>query len=87
MFIIMDERESEWVHKLETDSYGKTGMTTQMMQLAEWVVVVKDDTYLVLKDRMSGNMDHEFPLEELPDEIKSRLVNKLKFRDGISTDD
>lgn len=88
MFIIMDEREAAHWERGPLDNSISTLATHsgQLMQVAEYVIVLKDETYEVLKDRFAGDSG-EFPLEELPELLKQRLIQRLKIRDQIHTDE
>lgn len=85
----MDERESAiWKRDQNKKNIGSmTTGTRQLMYIAEYVIVLKDETYEIIKDRSGGEAGLELPLNELPDVIKQRLIQKLKFRDQISTDE
>jgi hypothetical protein len=75
MIIILEtEREAEFM---------KTRM--EVMQMANYVLAVKDETYVILKDRYTGYRDIEFPLDELPEVVKRRISRSLQFRDNICT--
>ena len=84
----MDEREAAHWKRGPRDNSISTLSTHsgQLMQVAEFVVVLKDDTYEVLKDRSSG-ITGEFPLDELPELLKRRLIQILKHRAQISADE
>lgn len=58
----------------------------RVMQLAELAIIVKDETYEVIKDRFSGETK-EYPIDELPEMIKQRLIAQLRSRDGVSIDE
>lgn len=82
MLVIMDERHCN--HRKITNGELVVDIDRRIMQMAEFVVVVKDDSYQVLKDRYTGETD-EYPIDELPELIKQRLVLALKTRDQIDT--
>ena len=91
MFIIMDERDKKHFRQVIKDEHITSKnrfdpINMQLMQLAEYVIVLKDETYEVLKDRFTGELG-EFPIEEIPNIIKDRLVHRLKIRDQIHTDE
>jgi len=89
MFVVMDSREERyWKQDAKNhDLLSGTSDARQLFQFAEYVVVIYDDTYKILKDRFSGETGVELPLDELPNEIKQKLVNRLKTRDQVFTDD
>ena len=84
----MDEREhSHWKTDVKNASYSSLSSAMRaMMPNATFVVVVKDTSYKILKDRIYGQTNGEYPLDELPDLIKRRLVHTLKARDGVCTE-
>ena len=82
MLVIMDERHCN--RRKITNGDSVVDIDRRIMQMAEFVVVVKDDSYQVLKDRYTGETD-EYPIDELPELIKQRLVLALKTRDQIDT--
>lgn len=84
MFIILDERDQKHFRRAHDDQYGKVNI--QLLQLAEYVVVLKNETYEVIKDRFENTLG-EFPIEEMPDVIKDKLVYRLKIRDQVHTDE
>ena len=60
----------------------------QITQQAELIIVVSNDnTYKIAKDRFHGGTGESFPIEELPELLKQRMAEKLRWKDGIATDD
>lgn len=86
MFVILDERDLKQSRSTFNDVVEELNLSRVEVQLAEFVVVVKQETYLIVKDRFSGTQGQEYPLEELPEVIKQRLITRLKARDNVSTD-
>ena len=85
MFILLDDRTMDQ-RKAGSGKVAGIDVPLDILQIAEYVVIVKDETYEVVKDRMTGATG-EFPLEELPELIKQRLIERLKIRDQIKTDE
>ena len=77
MWVILDDQTKE---HMEQDSRGYR----HMLQMASFVVLVhEDDTYEILKDRYRGEHAESFPLEYLPEELKQRLCEVLRYKDGV----
>ena len=89
MFVIMDERElkQQRASDRKFDLSDLRSDQTNTVRLAEYVVVVKQDTYLIIKDRLGGETGIEYPIEELPDVIRQHLIDRLKQRDNVGTDE
>lgn len=89
MFIIMDQAQHRSLSRPNGGGYtrGASGLDFQTLGMAEYVVVIHDETYEVIKDRFTDSQGQHFPLEELPNLIKQRLVDRLKTRDQVFTDD
>lgn len=86
----MDEREgAHWQKGPKNNSISTLATHSgQLIQVAEFVVIVKDNTYEILKDKIYGRSEpNEFPLDELPEMLKQRMILSLKNRDNISTDE
>ena len=56
----------------------------QAVAMAEYVIVLMGDEYEVRKDRFRDSCGH-YPMDELPDLIRQRLIDKLRLRDGVGT--
>jgi hypothetical protein len=84
MIVILDERDLERIQ-----SHDRAGTTIKnvafekhrgLIQLAEYVAVIKEETYAVIKDRYTGETN-EYPLDEFPSVIEQRLFDILKRRE------
>ena len=87
MIVILDERSSISVRGVHpSGDQSRFAVDMKVMAMADLVVLVKDDTYDVIKDRFTGET-HEFPIDELPEMIKQRLITQLRLRDEVSIDE
>lgn len=84
MIVIVDERHFNR-HKIMNDEVV-VDIDSRIMRMSEFVVVIKDDSYQVLKDRYTGET-HEFPLDELPELVKQRLIISLSGRNNPHEED
>ena len=84
MVVILDERYME--RRKVGGKVAGIDLDLQISRMAELVVIIKDETYELVKDRYTG-YEGEYPLDELPELIKQRLILQLKARDNVSTDE
>ncbi len=89
MILILDDSEDYlWKKGFQRNGYHALHHEIQTgVQCAEYVVLIRNETYEVIKDRLHGAAMKELPLGEFPNVIKSFIIEHLKVRDRVSTDE
>jgi hypothetical protein len=85
MFVIMDEREYKRQIRDSTSSRPEAFHHREAITMAEYVIVIKEDTYEVVKNRFGDT--GEFPLEFLLVEVTNKLTHRMRQRDQVSIDE
>jgi hypothetical protein len=84
MIIIVDERKSVSIRGVHpSGDQSRYAVDDKIMRTADLVVMVKQNTYQILKDRYSDDSGLTLPIDEFPEMIKQRIIQDLKQRDDI----